>query len=142
MNKTTEKWKSIQSGGRGITTAQVRGLMGIFAKETNALSEVYEQNTSLRKEHFAKALDNAIYLQQSAVMTDPVKSENSLAMRGMIDSMVDTKKALELMRDSLERVPNLDKLFQQAKKRLKQAIDSLVETISSSIRTANEFLLV
>ncbi len=142
LNETTKKWKSIQNTGRAMTTTQVRGLMGIVAKETNALSEVYEQNTSLRKEHFAKALDYAISLQRSTVMTDPVKNENTVSMRGMIDSMVDTKKSLELMKASLDSVPNLDKTFQQAKKRLKLAIDDMVETITSSIRTANEFLLI
>ena len=131
----------LQATPTGYSAAQVRGILQGGAISTNRLAESYEQQASLLRNYFDRAIKYAIMMQQSN--TDPeVKKGNRESVKGLIDNMIDAKDQFVSFQESIDLKVNLDKGYKSASTRLKKALGELLDAISFCITRAGELRMV
>lgn len=139
IGKMARKLGQLKENPKSLTPAQVRGVFVAGAKDTDEVSELYEQQTPQFRHHFDKSIEFAEMLQQSTA-DEAVKEGNRKAFKEFLDSMVGTRDALMGFRKSLDEMPDLDKHFKKSRVRLKNAMDNMLDVVSFCISRATVML--
>lgn len=142
LRDRTSEFRSLKQSKEGITTSQVRRVMVAISKDMDVLSSSLESDSIALKDHFAKAMDNAIALQKSAIGGMSGKKENRRSCQKMVEEINEVKASIVKVKDSINAVPDLDKTYRKSKNRLLRAYDGLQDMMVACIRNANEIQVV
>lgn len=138
INAITMRLNRINGNSRVYSDREIRGLLQRSASETNLLAGVYEANSPMMRDQFDLAMGFAIDIQKRE--TDPIqKKVNRESGKRLIEEMMSVRDQAIIFRDEMDSVVNLDKSLTEATKRLKKALDGLLDTMSFSVTRAVEF---
>ena len=136
--RMADRLNSVGSNPKAFRPEQIRTIFKVGAEDTNELSDVYEHQTPLLREHFDSLIKYAILLQGIRGVPDVVKSNNQKSRQELIDAMIKARDSLLSFRKVLDDTIDLDRDFMKSKNRLKIANDQLIEVISFCISRAKD----
>lgn len=134
----TRKLNHLQDNPQPFSASQVRGIFQGGTAETIRLSEVYEQQSPLLKEHFDQTIKYAILLRDSNLDAEAKKNDREQC-QVLIDSMINTRDKIQSFRNELEKSSNIDKGFFKATERLKKALDGVLEVFAFCVTRVEQY---
>ncbi len=123
-----------------FNAAQTRGIMIGMAQEMNKMSQVVEENVPLLNEKYDAIIESAKQLQQSPVLDASIKSENRVAVQGLLEQLILAKDATIEGKAGLNSNANMERTQIAAKKRLLKAFTSLINAYDNWITKTTELL--
>lgn len=138
VKEMTGKINKVVSNPKQFTPEQVRNIFKKGATETDRLSEVYEKNTPLLREHFDLSMKYAIQMQNTDI-SDEVKKSNREAGKLLLEQIVNARNSMVEFKGVLTSSVDIDKHFKKSKNRLIDANNQMLSVLAFCISRATEF---
>ena len=138
LKSFTQRIQLLSSNPKSMTPMQVRGVMITFARDTDTVSEVFENNTSDLRFHFDKAIDYATSLQKYD-KNQKNRKNNRDSVQSLIDNMINLKDNLTSFRASMDEMVDIDKTFKKSRARLCASVDNFLKVVAFCITRASEY---
>lgn len=139
--KTKLNAKRLNNLNKKFNPVQVRTIMQIAAYDNSKLSDVYDEEIPVMKTAFEKAISYRVKMKEMTLSDDKEVQTERDAISGLIEA---TKGALSStlgLKTTLEKdKSNLDKTYNNSRKRLIGCLEKMVETLRFCIGKSNELL--